>query len=67
MCLAHPGKIIKIKNKENALVDFHGIKKEINISLVQNVKEKEYVIVHAGFAIQKLNQTEADEIFNLVK
>ncbi|PKL72374.1 HypC/HybG/HupF family hydrogenase formation chaperone [Candidatus Kuenenbacteria bacterium HGW-Kuenenbacteria-1] len=59
MCLAIPGKIIKI-NKEKAIVDFDGIKKEINISLVK-VKIKDYVIIHAGFAIQKIEKQEAIE------
>ncbi|MBU0636992.1 MAG: HypC/HybG/HupF family hydrogenase formation chaperone [Patescibacteria group bacterium] len=50
MCLAIPGKIIKI-NKEKAIVDFNNIQKEINISLIK-VKIGDYVIVHAGFAIE---------------
>jgi len=52
MCLAIPGKIIKIKD-HIAEVDFDGIRKDINISLV-NVKVGEYVMVHAGFAIEKM-------------
>lgn len=53
MCLAFPGKIISIK-KDLARVDFNGIKKEINISLTPEVKKGDYVIVHTGFAIQKM-------------
>ncbi|MBU2578637.1 HypC/HybG/HupF family hydrogenase formation chaperone [Patescibacteria group bacterium] len=52
MCLATPGKIIKT-NKEKAIVDFNGIQKEINISLVK-IKVGDYVMVHAGFAIEKI-------------
>ncbi|MEK7203079.1 MAG: HypC/HybG/HupF family hydrogenase formation chaperone [Patescibacteria group bacterium] len=52
MCLATQGKIIKI-NKEKAIVDFNGIQKEINISLVK-IKVSDYVMVHAGFAIEKI-------------
>lgn len=60
MCLAFPGKITKIKG-ESAIVDFDGIEKEINTSLVK-VKKGDNVIVHAGFAIQKLSQKEAREV-----
>ena len=59
MCLAYPGKIKSIKG-ENAVVDFSGIKKEVNISFVK-VKVGDCVIVHAGFAIEKLRMLEAKE------
>lgn len=52
MCLAIPGKIIELKG-EKAVADFQGIRKEINISLVP-AKMGDYVMVHAGFAIEKL-------------
>ncbi|MCK5475011.1 MAG: HypC/HybG/HupF family hydrogenase formation chaperone [Candidatus Pacebacteria bacterium] len=66
MCLAIPGKIRSINKKINiALVDFDGIQREVNISLV-NVKKDDYVIVHAGFAIQKLTRKDAKEIFDLI-
>lgn len=61
MCLAIPGRVIKVKSKQQATVDFNGAEKEINISLV-NVKKGDFVIVHAGFAIEKMNQKEANEI-----
>jgi hydrogenase expression/formation protein HypC len=57
MCLAFPGKIISI-NGDFALVNFNGIKKEINILLTPDVKKHDYVIVHTGFAIQKMNKKE---------
>ena len=63
MCLAIPGKIIE-KKGQVALVDFSGIKKEVNVSLV-SAKKGEYVIVHAGFAIEIMNKKEADELNNL--
>jgi len=59
MCLAIPGKIISVKGQQ-AVVDFDGVQKNINVSLV-NVKRGEYVIVHAGFAIEKMNKEEAQE------
>ncbi len=62
MCLAYPGKIESI-NGEKAIIDFSGIKKESNISLV-DVAVGDYVIVHAGFAIEKLN---TDDAVNTIK
>ncbi len=61
MCLAIPGKIISIK-KQNATVDFRGIKKEVDISLV-NAKQGDYVVVHAGFAVGKLDKKSANESY----
>lgn len=53
MCLAIPGKILKI-NDQTAEVDFNGIRKEINISVV-DVEVGDFVMVHAGFAIEKMD------------
>lgn len=59
MCLAIPGKIIKI-NKNKAETDFMGVQKDVNISLVDfELKPGDYVLVHAGFVIQKLSITDA--------
>lgn len=67
MCLAIPGKIKKINKKTDiALVDFDGVEREVNISLVES-KIGDYVIVHAGFAIQKLKRKEALETTKLFK
>ncbi|MEK7598258.1 MAG: HypC/HybG/HupF family hydrogenase formation chaperone [Patescibacteria group bacterium] len=60
MCLAFPGKIISIVG-QHADVDFDGVKKKVNISLVQ-AKKGDYVIVHAGFAIQLLTKEDAWEV-----
>jgi hydrogenase expression/formation protein HypC len=65
MCLAIPGKIISIKN-QLATVDFNGVKKEVNISLV-NVKIGEYVMVHAGFAIEKMEKEQIVEMSKILK
>ncbi len=62
MCLAIPGKIKSIDKKTNiASVDFNGIGRDVNISLVE-AKKGDYVIVHAGFAIQKLTSKDAREV-----
>ena len=57
MCLAIPGKIVEIdKNEEHGIVDYgDGTKRKVNISLVE-VKVGDYVLVHAGFAIEVLDE-----------
>jgi len=68
VCLAIPGKIIEIdKNNKSATVDYgSGTKRKVNVSLVE-VKRGEYVLVHAGFAIQVLDEKEALETLALFK
>ena len=65
MCLAIPGKIIETKG-DTAKVDYNGIKKQINISLV-DVKVGDYIIANAGFAIQKIEKKEAEKSLKLFK
>jgi hydrogenase expression/formation protein HypC len=66
MCLAIPAKIIKI-NKNIAEVESYGVKKEIDISLTPNAKKGNFVIVHAGFAIQIIDKKDAVTIQNYWK
>jgi hydrogenase expression/formation protein HypC len=63
MCLAVPGKIISIDGKM-AEVDYGGITRETNVSMV-DVKVGDYVIIHAGFAIQTIDEDEAKETIKL--
>ncbi len=64
MCLAIPGKIVS-RQGDVGKVDFGGgVLRDANISLV-DASVGEYVIVHAGFAIQKLNQEEARETLSV--
>lgn len=62
MCLAIPGKVISIDllaTPITAKVNFSGIITEVVVEWVDNVSVNDYVIVHAGFAISKLNEQEA--------
>jgi len=63
MCLAVPGKILSIEGKD-ADVDFGGITRKVNVSLVK-ADVGEYVIIHAGFAIQVVDREEAEETLKL--
>ena len=68
MCLAIPGKIIEIdSDKNHATVDYGaGTIRKANISLVE-VKKGDYILVHAGFAIEVLNEKEAKETLDLFR
>ena len=60
MCLAIPGKILSI-NGHTALVDFDGIEQKIIVALVLNPEVGKYVIVHAGYAIEQMEEKDALE------
>jgi hydrogenase expression/formation protein HypC len=66
MCLAIPSKIVKIENNM-ATIDVDGVKREASLLLVENPEVGEYVIVHAGFAISKINEEDALESLKLLK
>jgi len=68
VCLAIPGKIVEIdKNKEHSIVDYgDGTKRKVNTSLVE-VKVGDYVLVHAGFAIEVLDEKDAQETLDLFR
>lgn len=71
MCLGVPGKLIKLEGTKG-IISYGGAKREIDLSLIEDPRIGEYVIVHAGFAIEKLDEAEAretlkifDELFSL--
>jgi len=64
MCLAIPAKVVS-RREDKAQVDFgEGVLREVNVTLV-DAKEGDYVLVHAGYAIQVLDKKEAQETLNL--
>jgi hydrogenase expression/formation protein HypC len=66
MCLAIPSKITQIENNM-AVIDVDGIRRECSLLLVEDAQVGDYVIVHAGFAISKLDETAALETLALLK
>ena len=66
MCLAIPSKITGIKNNM-ATIDVDGVQREASLLLLEDAKIGDYVIVHAGFAIQKLDEAAALETLALLK
>ncbi|MBA7567191.1 hypothetical protein ES708_08892 [subsurface metagenome] len=66
MCLAVPLKIISIKGKMG-IGELGGVKKKISLMLLDKVKVGDYVLLHAGFAINKLETKEAEELLQLLR
>jgi hydrogenase expression/formation protein HypC len=66
MCLAIPMKITELKGK-TAIVGVSGVEKEVNIELLENVKTGDYILIHAGFAIEKLNKKDAEETLKIIE
>ena len=67
MCLAAVAKIKKIIDKNTAVADFGGITSEIKTNLLNDVSVNCYVLVHAGFAINKLSKEDAADIIRASK
>ena len=65
MCLGIPGIIIKIHG-DTADVDFGGVIKKINISLIDDAKPGEYILAHAGFAIETMDKADAKETISIL-
>jgi len=68
MCLAVPGRVIEIDNKDMlrmAKVDFAGVVREVCLDWVPEVQLNDFVVVHAGFALNKVDENEAKETLKL--
>ena len=66
MCLAIPSKITQIENNM-AVIDVDGVRRECSLLLVEDAQVGDYVIVHAGFAISKIDEAAALETLALLK
>jgi hydrogenase expression/formation protein HypC len=69
MCLAIPGKIVEIVDEENqiAKVNVGGVKRNVNVGMLDNVIVGDYVLVHVGFAMSKVDEKEAEETLRLLQ
>jgi hydrogenase expression/formation protein HypC len=71
MCLAIPGLVLSISGDDPMMrvgqVKFGGITKEVSLAYVPEAKVGDYVIVHVGFAISTLNETEANRVFEYLR
>ena len=59
MCLAIPARVVELGANDCAVVDLAGVRKEISLALVDNIAVGDYVIVHVGYALNKLDPEEA--------
>jgi len=66
MCLAIPAKIIKIDDNMGT-IDMEGTQREVSLLLLEDAKIGDYVIVHAGFAIHKIDEAEAKESLKVLR
>jgi hydrogenase expression/formation protein HypC len=71
MCLAIPGKITSISGEDPLMrtgkVDFGGILKEVSLAYVPEAKLGDYVIVHVGFALSRVDEEEAKQVFEYLR
>jgi hydrogenase expression/formation protein HypC len=67
MCLGIPAKVVQIDESKLGKVDYLGTKVKTNLSLLENIKVGDWVIVHAGFAISVLDEEEAQETLSLLR
>jgi hydrogenase expression/formation protein HypC len=66
MCLAVPGRIVEIEGTK-ARIDFGGVTRDADLTLVPDASTGDYVLVHAGFAIERLDESEAEETLELFR
>ena len=67
MCLAVPMEVVELRDDGSAVAELDGNRHDVDLSLVENVRLHEYVIVHAGFAIHKIDETAAMESLQLLR
>jgi hydrogenase expression/formation protein HypC len=72
MCLAIPGKVLSISGDEDPVtrmgrIDFSGVIKQASLAYVPEVQIGDYVIVHVGFALSKVDEVEAQKVFEYLR
>jgi hydrogenase expression/formation protein HypC len=65
MCLAIPVRVTELRDDSTAIVDLDGIRKEISLALVDDVRVGDYVILHVGYALARLDPDEAERTLAL--
>ena len=66
MCLAVPMKLVEIGD-DTGIAELGGVTREVNLGLLEGINIGDYIIVHAGFAIQKLDKEQAEETLDLLR
>ena len=65
MCLAIPARVVALVAPDSALIDLGGVRKEISLALVDGIAPGDYVIVHVGYALARLDPQEAQRTLAL--
>jgi hydrogenase expression/formation protein HypC len=65
MCLAIPAQVVELLDNDGAVVELGGVRKEISLALVDGVEAGDYVIVHVGYALSRLDPDEAEKTLKL--
>jgi hydrogenase expression/formation protein HypC len=65
MCLAIPARVVSLVAPDHALIDVGGVQKQVSLALVDDVAPGDYVIVHVGYALSKLDPDEAERTLHL--
>ena len=66
MCLAVPMRVVTIEG-DVAICEIDGVRREANLMMIDDVAIDDYVLIHAGFAIEKLDENEAEETLRLMR
>lgn len=61
MCLAIPARVVELQGNDIAIVDLGGVRKDVSLALVEDVAVGDYVIVHVGYALTRLDPEEAEK------
>lgn len=67
MCLAIPAKVVSLRHADTATIEVGGVRKDISLALVDNVCVGDYVIVHVGFALARLDAHEAEKTLAMIR
>lgn len=67
MCLGIPMKVVDIKEDSQGTVELNGVKREVSFSFLEDIKPGDFVLIHAGFAIQKISEHDAADTLKLLE
>jgi hydrogenase expression/formation protein HypC len=71
MCLAVPGRVVSVSGEDPVFrtgrVDFGGVQKQVSLAFVPEAREGDYVLVHVGFAITRVDEEEARKVFDYLE
>ena len=67
MCLALPAKVLQLDGPDSCTVDLGGVRQKVNLGLLDDVKVGDFVIIHVGYALTKMDPIEAEKTLALLR